>query len=208
MAEATTGNDITGINQSTGIIGRISTSISNVRRMTSDPAVQKSIPLIFGVIVAFACFEFVTSTNNVPGAPENAGKLGDEHIHASLLVSIFGDKFDFSTPNYQVKTPWIHFENQDGDTIHRHSTGVELEFLFNSMSVGVDENCFVFPDGRQFCNNEDYSIKFYINDQPVKDIRQYVIQEDDRILISYGNEDQLAIEKQLAELNAQAINRL
>jgi|TARA_B100002052_G_scaffold87868_1_gene80777 hypothetical protein len=161
-----------------------------------------------GVIVAFACFEFVTSTNNVPGAPENAGKLGDEHIHASLLVSIFGDKFDFSTPNYQVKTPWIHFENQDGDTIHRHSTGVELEFLFNSMSVGVDENCFVFPDGRQFCNNEDYSLKFYINEKLVEDIRQYVIQEDDRILISYGNEDQLAIEKQLAELNAQAINRL
>ena len=42
-----------------------------------------------GVIVAFACFEFVTSTNNVPGAPENAGKLGDEHIHASILVKIF-----------------------------------------------------------------------------------------------------------------------
>ena len=161
-----------------------------------------------GVIVAFACFEFVTSTNNVPGAPENAGKLGDEHIHASLLVSIFGDKFDFSTPNYQVKTPWIHFENQDGDTIHRHSTGVELEFLFNSMSVGVDENCFVFPDGRQFCNNDDYTLKFYINDKRVADIASYVIQDNDRILISYGNEDQLAIEKQLAELNAQAINRL
>ena len=53
MAEVTTGNDITGVNQSTGIIKRISSSISNVRRMTSDPAVQKSIPLIFGVIVAF-----------------------------------------------------------------------------------------------------------------------------------------------------------
>ena len=163
---------------------------------------------MIGVIVAFACYEFVTSTNNVPGAPENAGKLGDEHIHASLLVSIFGDKFDFSTPNYQVKTPWIHFENQDGDTIHRHSTGVELEFLFNSMSIGLDENCFVFPDGRQFCTNEDYSLKFYINQQLVEDIRKYVIQEDDRILITYGNEDQLAIDKQLAELNAQAINRL
>ena len=163
---------------------------------------------MIGVIVAFACYEFVTSTNNVPGAPENAGKLGDEHIHTSLLVSIFGDKFDFSTPNYQVKTPWIHFENQDGDTIHRHSTGVELEFLFNSMSIATNENCFVFPDGRQFCTNEDYSLKFYINQQLVEDIRKYVIQEDDRILITYGNEDQLAIDKQLAELNAQAINRL
>ena len=163
---------------------------------------------MIGVIVAFACFEFITSTNNVPGAPENAGKLGAEHIHASMLVKIFGDKFDFSTPNYQVKTPWIHFENQDGDTIHRHSTGVELEFLFNSMNIAVDDNCFVFPDGRQFCTNEDYSLKFYVNEQLVKDLRQYIIQEDDRILITYGNEDQLAIDSQLAELNAQAINRL
>ena len=163
---------------------------------------------MIGVIVGFACYEFITSTNNVPGAPENAGKLGDEHIHASLLVNIFGDKFDFSTPNYQVKTSWIHFENQDGDTIHRHSTGVELEFLFNSMSIAVDDKCFGFPDGRQFCNNDDYSLKFYINQQKVEDIRKYIVQDDDRILITYGNEDQLAIDKQLSELNAQAIKRL
>jgi len=51
-------------------------------------------------------------------------------------------------------------------------------------------------------------LKFYINQQKVDDIRNYIVQEDDRILITYGNEDQLAIEKQLAELNAQAINRL
>ena len=163
---------------------------------------------MIGVIVGFACYEFITSTNNVPGAPENAGKLGDEHIHASLLVNIFGDKFDFSTPNYQVKTSWIHFENQDGDTIHRHSTGVELEFLFNSMSIALDDKCFGFPDGRQFCNNDDYSLKFYINQQKVEDIQKYVVQDDDRILITYGNEDQLAIDKQLSELNAQAIKRL
>jgi len=161
-----------------------------------------------GVIVSFACYEFVTSTNNIPGAPENAGKLGDEHIHASMLVKIFGDKFDFSAPNYQVKTSWIHFENQDGDTVHRHSTGVDLEFLFNSMKIALDDECFVFPDGRQFCTNDDYTLKFYVNQQKVDDIRTYVIQEDDRILISYGNEEQETIDKQLAELNAQTINRL
>ena len=161
-----------------------------------------------GVIVAFACFEFITSTNNIPGAPENAGKLGDEHIHASLLTKIFGDKFDYATPNYQVKTSWIHFENQDGDTIHRHSTGVDLEFLFDSMNIALDDKCFVFPDGRQFCTNNDYTLQFYINQQKVDDIRNYIIQEEDRILITYGNEDQEAIDKQLAELNAQTINRL
>tara|TARA_B100001750_G_scaffold158087_1_gene127272 strand:+ start:609 stop:1205 length:597 start_codon:yes stop_codon:yes gene_type:complete len=160
-----------------------------------------------GVIAAYSSYEFITMGGDVPGAPENAGKLGDEHIHSSILVRIFGDKFDFSLPNYQIKSSWIHFENQDGDTVHRHASGVELEFLFNSLGIGLDEDCFEFPDGRQFCTNEDYSLKYFINHRQVNDIRDYVVMEEDRILISYGNDDNIVIEQQLAELDSQIINR-
>jgi hypothetical protein len=162
---------------------------------------------VVAAISAYASYEFITSTGDVPGAPENAGKLGDEHIHASVLVRIFGDKFDFTLPNYQIKSSWIHFENQDGDTIHRHSSGVGLEFLFNSLAIGIDEDCFTFPDGRAFCTNEDYSLKYFINHKEVNDIREYVVMEDDRILISYGPDNESAIEKQLSELDSQMINR-
>ena len=160
-----------------------------------------------GVIAAYSSYEFITMGGDVPGAPENAGKLGDEHIHSSILVRIFGDKFDFSLPNYQIKSSWIHFENQDGDTVHRHASGVELEFLFNSLGIGLDEDCFEFPDGRQFCTNEDQSLKYFINHRQVNDIRDYVVMEEDRILISYGNDDNIVIEQQLAELDSQIINR-
>ena len=156
---------------------------------------------------AYPSYEFITATGDVPGAPENPGKLGGEHIHASTLVRIFGDKFDFSLPNYQIKSSWIHFENQDGDTIHRHASGVELEFLFNSLGIAINEDCFTFPDGRAFCTNEDYSLKYFINHKEVNDIRKYVVMEEDRVLITYGNEDQDAIEKQLSELDSQMINR-
>jgi hypothetical protein len=162
---------------------------------------------VVAAISAYASYEFITSTGDVPGAPENAGKLGDEHIHASVLVRIFGDKFDFTLPNYQIKSSWIHFENQDGDTIHRHSSGVGLEFLFNSLAIGIDEDCFTFPDGRAFCTNEDYSLKYFINHKEVNDIREYVVMEEDRILISYGPDNESAIEKQLSELDSQMINR-
>ncbi len=162
---------------------------------------------IIAGIGSFAAYEFVTMEGNVPGAPKNAGKLNDEHEHASLLVRIFGDKFDFSLPNYQIKSSWIHFEDQDGDTIHRHSSGVELEYLFNSLNIGLSDRCFIFADGRQFCTNEDYSLKYFINHEQVQDIREYVIQEDDRILVSYGSETQDEIEDQLAELDAQMINK-
>ena len=53
MAEATTGNNLAGLDQGTGIMSRVSSTFSNVRRMSADPAVQKSVPLVFGVIVAF-----------------------------------------------------------------------------------------------------------------------------------------------------------
>ena len=53
MAEVTAENNLVGINQGTGVISKISSAVSNVRKMSADPAVQKSVPLVFGVIVAF-----------------------------------------------------------------------------------------------------------------------------------------------------------
>ena len=181
--------------------------ISKNKRKTNLMAT--GILALIAVVVGYSIFLFMTQvdTSGALGAPDGAGRLGDEHEHASLLVRIFGDKFDFSLPNYQIKSSWIHFEDQDGDTIHRHSSGVELEFLFNSLNIGLSERCFIFADGRQFCTNDDYSLKYFINHEEVSDIRGYVIQEDDRILISYGSETEDEIEEQLKELDSQIINK-
>ena len=138
---------------------------------------------------------------NAPSKPEGAGALGGEHEHAAILVKVFGDTFDFSLPAYQIKTSWIHFEGGDGNTIHRHASGVTLEYLFDSLKLQLDDKCFIFQDGRQFCTNEDYSLKFYINGNEMSEIQDYVIQEGDRILISYGVETQNEIQQQLHELD-------
>jgi len=159
------------------------------------------------VIVGYSSYNFVTMQGSVPGAPPGAGLLNDEHAHTSILVRIFGDKFDFTSPAFQIKSSWIHFEGQDGDTIHRHSTGVTLGYLFGTLGLTVNDECFVFPDGRQFCNNEDYSIKFFINHEQVPNIHDYIGNEDDRVLISYGNESPEEIEKQLLELDNQSIRK-
>ena len=160
---------------------------------------------LIAVIVGYSGYVFVTMDASAPGAPPGAGKLGDEHVHASLLVRIFGDTFDFSSPSYQIKSSWIHFEDSDGTTIHRHSSGVTLGYLFDSMGFTVNDECFAFPDGRAFCTNEDYSLKYYINHKSVDSIYDYVLADDDRILISFGPETPEEIEVQLIELDSQII---
>ena len=123
----------------------------------------------------------------------------------TLIALIFADRFDFSVPTYQIKSSWIHFEESDGTTIHRHASGVTLSYLFETMNIIIDEECYLFPDGRQFCTNEDYSLKYYLNHKSVDSINDYVIQDGDRILITFGNETPEQIEAQLTELAAQII---
>jgi len=192
---------------------------TKVKRKNNLKAV--GILTLIAIIVGYAGYEFMNMDSNVPGAPPNAGKLGDEHEHASILVRIFGDKFDFAVPSYQIKNSWIHFEDSDGTTIHRHSSGVTLGYLFDSLNIIVGwesrgytdllrpsetlDPCFIFPDGRQFCTSEDYSLKYYINHELVKGIYDYVLEEGDRILITYGGETPEQIEEQLRELDSQII---
>jgi hypothetical protein len=187
--------------------------ISKSKRKTNLMAA--GILAVLVLIVGYTGYLFVTMDATAPGAPPGAGKLGGEHEHASLLVRIFGDKFDFSVPSYQIKSSWIHFEESDGTTIHRHASGVTLGYLFDSLNIGVDyvdrvnedtiKKCFIFPDGRQFCDNEDYRLKFYINHVEQQSIYNYVLEDGDRILITYGNETPEQIEEQLIEVDSQII---
>ena len=187
--------------------------ISKSKRKTNLMAA--GILAVLVLIVGYTGYLFMTMDATAPGAPPGAGKLGGEHEHASLLVRIFGDKFDFSVPSYQIKSSWIHFEESDGTTIHRHASGVTLGYLFDSLNIGIDyvdrvnedtnKKCFIFPDGRQFCDNEDYRLKFFINHIEKQSIYDYVLEEGDRILITYGNETPEQIEEQLLEVDSQII---
>ena len=176
---------------------------SREKRKTTLMAV--GILALISVIVGYSSYVFINLDSSVPGAPPGAGKLGDEHVHSSLLVRIFGDKFEFGVPSYQIKSSWIHFEDSDGTTIHRHSSGVTLGYLFDSINIGIDNKCYIFPDGRQFCTNEDYSLKYFINHKRVNDINDYIFEDGDRILISFGSETPEQIEEQLVELDSQIL---
>lgn len=160
---------------------------------------------VIAVIVGYSVILFLDISDSSIGGPENADVLGSAHAHAGILVEIFGDEFDFSAPAYQIKSSWIHFEGRDGTTVHKHATGVTLGYLFETLSLNLDDQCFEFQDERSFCTNDDYELVFYVNREQVPDIRDYEIIEDDRVLISYGAETPEELEDQLLRLDNQVL---
>jgi len=185
-------------------------STRNAAQKRKNYAIASGILGLVIVLIGITSYNFVTMESGEMGAPDGAGALGNEHEHAAILVKIFGDTFDFTAPTYQIKSSWIHFEESDGKTVHRHASGVTLGYLFETLNIGLDDSCYTFPDGRNFCTVEDkdgqeYSLKFFINHEKVSDIRDYVINDGDRVLITYGNESQEKIDAQLIELDSQII---
>ena len=56
--------------------------------------------------------------------------------------------------------------------------------LDSSAQFHFDSQCF-FLDSRNFCTNDDYSLKFFIDGKQVHDITNYEIMKDDKMLIVY-----------------------
>jgi len=134
-----------------------------------------------------------------PKTDDSTFVFGTAHDHASISVKIFGDEFDFTKPEFQLQSSFIHLENYDGYVIHRHSNGATLGYLFETLNIELRSDCIIFNGEAKFCSNEDYSLKFYINEKKVDDLRDYQILNGDLILISYGSENQEEISEQLAE---------
>lgn len=137
-----------------------------------------------------------------PKTSDSTFVFASAHEHASIFVKIFGEEFDFTKPEFQLQSSFIHLENSDGYVIHRHSKDVSIGYLFETLNFGLYSDCIVFPDGAKFCSNVDYTLKFYINGKKVDDLRDYIIFEGDLILISYGAESQEEVLEQLAELKS------
>jgi hypothetical protein len=142
------------------------------------------------------------STHVTPkGVPPGSGPLDGIHIHAGLLTMIYGQQFDFTSTAYQLKSPYIHFEKGNGETVHMHAANVTIGFLFDTLKIGFDDKCFTFPDKRAFCTNDKYTLKFYVNDHQVPDLKNYVFKDNDKMLISYGNENDTQIKSQLERVD-------
>ena len=124
------------------------------------------------------------------------GTIGSTHIHANIKVYLNGQALDFSQRKYQVATSYIHFEDGMGDVIHVHATGLALEHLFHSIRMDFTNNC-IFYEGQNYCNEGDKKLKFYVNGQTNNEFGNRIIKDLDKYLISFGNENESDIQKQI-----------
>ena len=135
------------------------------------------------------------------------GVLGSQHIHADWKVYINGKalddsvleplSMDMSKMDNKITSSFIHLDKgapapeNTGDLIHMHATGVPLWIFFKSIGTDFNKESLALPDGRKFSNDGKNTLKFYVNGKPNSEWENYVFNDLDKILISYGDETDL-----------------
>ena len=126
------------------------------------------------------------------------------HYHADFKVFINRKAIDFNNPEYFVKSRFIHVENDpqgdSGDVLHMHATGVPLWVFFESIGMKFNKECFA-TETEEYCNDGKNILKFLVNVESSDAFGDYVFQDNDRLLISYGAQDE-NIESQMTSVSS------
>ncbi|MEK6808605.1 MAG: hypothetical protein AABY14_02885 [Nanoarchaeota archaeon] len=127
------------------------------------------------------------------------GAFQDAHNHADISIYLNGKKLDLSQEQYQLRARHLHLENSEGEVIHTHASGITIGHFLNSLGFRLTNSCLKTNFGI-FCDNENSKLKFYVNGKPNDEFSAYVIKDLDKILISYGTENESELQVQIKSI--------
>jgi hypothetical protein len=166
------------------------------------------VPVVVGIAALAIVLAIFFPSQNLAA---EYGALGSAHEHAAVLINLNGTTLDLAQQKYAVRSNYIHVESfngtLDGTTIHKHSSDVPMGEFLKSIRMDASDDCFITDSNQRFCDDDQYRLSFYVNGEEIQDIMSYVPNDDDRILITYGEENTTEINRQLQELNSLPINR-
>jgi hypothetical protein len=113
------------------------------------------------------------------------------HTHADFAVYIDGAKIDFSDPTYMSnetkhRHKYFHLHDEIGTLVHRHKPNLTLGEFFDSLGVKMAPPCMVLDSGKSVCDEGDKRWTMVVNAKDVPFDPQYVFQDTDKILLTYG----------------------
>jgi hypothetical protein len=175
---------------------------------------QKYLMIIIPIIAAVVAILAISGTR-YSSEINKFGTVGSAHEHAAFIINVNGTPIDFSQPQYQVQSRLIHVEGGDGFTLHRHTDRVPFGEFLRSENMNLEDSCFSISgetstqqgqqQGQQpeYCTNGTEELRAFVNGEELESpslLGDYILKDDDRILLIYGNQTTDQLTQALSEL--------
>lgn len=154
----------------------------------------------FLVSVAVGWSEIRTETLGLSSNTDN-----EVHVHADFMMYINGEQIDFSADKYQsvegdVRHLTTHLHNNNGHVVHRHADGITFADLLDSLGFTLTKDCLTSDESISYCTDAKNELRLYVNDEVHSNPTEYIVAEEDRILVYYGAPNTTEIKTYLEEV--------
>jgi hypothetical protein len=123
------------------------------------------------------------------------------HYHANWAVWINGQRVDFTGDRYMEDVAAcaadlsnitahqrVHMHEHNADVVHVHAPGATWGHLLQNLGWGIGPNWIYTDTGEMYRDGEGGRLTFVLNGIVVPPAYDRVIQDGDRMLISFGSE--------------------
>ncbi|HEV2150085.1 MAG TPA: hypothetical protein VGR37_21995 [Longimicrobiaceae bacterium] len=123
------------------------------------------------------------------------------HYHANWALFVEGERLDLADERYMEDVvrckanpakvdpeDRVHLHNLDPDVVHVHDGGATWGHLLLNLGITVGDDHLFTDTGARYVAAPGRTLKFILNGEEVPSIRNLVIDDQDRLLISFGPE--------------------
>lgn len=132
------------------------------------------------------------------------------HNHSDVRIIVEGNPIDLSQEKYQKNADGkeldedVHFHDGNGEVVHVHAAGVTVEQFLTSLGMALDKDCLTVDASTTKCATGANKVRFYVNGSENSEYGAYVLKDLDRILITYGSENETVLRQQVSGVTDKA----
>ena len=121
------------------------------------------------------------------------GPIGSTHQHIDLLIHVDGQIIDLNQTQYAHQSNYAHLHQNETDVIHLHAINIPLSWFMDSLNIPITDSSLTL-DGQTYNEDELNKLHIIINGEEIDNI-DYVFQDEDKLLVLYGPEDEEEIQE-------------
>ena len=130
------------------------------------------------------------------------GPVGSTHEHLDVLVYIDGEPLDLNQSRYAMKSGYGHVHGGEGDIMHLHAINIPLSWFMESIDLSITPDS-IDVHGMEYSTDENNVFLMFVNGDKITKV-DYVLADEDRILIYYGSGSDTDIDRALSLVSNRA----
>lgn len=116
---------------------------------------------------------------------------------ASFAIFTNGTFRIFTASMYHNLSPDVYIEQSNPNIVKIKKDKITWDDFFKTLPFKLTADCLTTGTKETFCTGSNGTLKFYLNGERNENALNQEIKDGDEILVSYGNESDDAIKKQL-----------